>query len=312
MQSFFLASYTLRVFKKSDKEVPLTLSAFQTDQDLLNLLDAYLQARQSAPSHDSTARKLLQVERHSRSGRTISGIVKTGEYGHEGALYDVNRNNISYTRRTNEAEMLPFYFLAAIPNDADEGVVILQRTGQMGVRKAFLDDFAGDFRQSSPGFAVEINPLLPRDLLDRYLADGRVTKLRLTRFSVPRDIADAYAAGGHVEEGAYTELVIAAKRNHWIPVIDRVREVVRGQRNVHDLVELHEMDYSYDVAKVEIDVGSGRRRTIDLSNSHKLRAHVDVTDEVQIAADGHPEFSSIDNVAHALLDYLAGSLNVGV
>lgn len=68
--------------------------------------------------------------------------------------------------------------------------------------------------------------------------------------------------------------------------------------------------FEYDTVKVEIEM-DGNRRTIDLSNLMKLRAHYDITREVQIGTNGHPVFSSIDGVAKQLVDDLLNSMGTG-
>lgn len=171
-----------------------------------------------------------------------------------------------------------------------------------------MQDFTEYFNGLHPAIQVEVNPLVPQQLINQYLQGGRVTKLRFVRFSIPADVTDAYDAGGHVEEEGHVELVVSARRNRRLPIIGRVRDVIDGRRNVREMVELH--DFEYDTVKVEIEM-EGSRRTIDLSDVMKLRAYYEVTSELQIGPNGHPVFNSIDGVARDLMGGLLDSLGTG-
>jgi len=307
MPRFFLASYTIRLRDRPSDTYQL-LGNFTGPNDLLAVFNQYLANRQATYSHDTASQKLLRVLQFASQSRSISGVVETGEYGYESTLYDVQTAAVSYQRTTNDAEMLPFYFLAHVPAQRDEGVLLLERMGQLGIRKVFLGDFIDYFHQYHPSIDVEFNPLVPQQLVTQYLQGGRVTKLRFIRFSVPSDITDAYDRGGHEEEAGYIEFVVHARRNRRIPIISRIRDVVDGRRQVSNMIEIR--GFEYDSVKVEIEM-EGNRRTIDLSNLMKLRAQYDVTPDIQIGANGHPVFSSIDAVAKRLLEDLLSSMNAG-
>ena len=201
--------------------------------------------------------------------------------------------------------MVPFYFLVNLPAQRDEGVLILQRRSQYGIRTVFLQDFAQYFKQFDSTLEVEINPLIPQSLIDQYLHDGRLTKVRFIRFAIPADVANAFDAWGHVEEPGYTELVISARRNQRLPLLGRFHDVVNGKRDVNEMIELH--DFKYDTVKVELDL-AGSRRTVDLSDIMKLRAYYDITLELEVGANGHPVFASIDGIARDLMSKVLHSI----
>ena len=233
-----------------------------------------------------------------RQNRVISGVVETGEYGYEAYLYDVQAAAVSYQRTANDAEMVPFYFLVNLPAQRDEGVLILQRRAQYGIRTVFLQDFTQYFKEFDSTIQVELNPLVPQRLIDQYLQKGRLTKVRFIRFEIPSDVTDAFDGGGHVEESGHTELVISAGRNQRLPLLDRFRDVVNRRRHVSQMIELH--DFDYETVKVELEV-AGSRRTVDLSNLMKLRAYYDITSELEVGTNGHPVFVSIDGIARDLM-----------
>ena len=307
MARFTLSSYTVRLRDKYSHKY-LRLDQFGSNHDLLSIFDQYLQDRKAQYSVNATNQKLLGVLQSDLQSRMISGLVETGEYGYEADLYDIQAASVSYQRTANDAEMVPFYFLVNLPAQRDEGVLILQRMAQYGIRMAFLQDFSQYLKGFDPTIQVEINPLVPQNLIDNYLQNGRLTKVRFIRFGIPPDVADAFEGGGHAEESGHTELVVSAGRSQRLPLIGRIRDALNNNKGVNKMLELHEFDY--DTVKIELEL-AGRRRIVDLSNIMKLRAYYDLPSELEVGANGHPVFTSIDSIAQDLIGGLLDTLGTG-
>ncbi len=308
MAQISIGCYTVRITDKATKE-NLPLGNFASGQDLMRVFTQYLYARRADYSIDDERRKLLRVQKfHRWRNRRISGVVETGEYGYRADLYNVYRERVSYQRNQTDAELLPFYFLVAIPAQLDEGVILLQRRSNVGIRTVFLRDFTSFFEERYPSMRVSFNPLVPPQLINEYLQGGRLTKVRFIRYALPPDLADTYDNLGHIETEGTAELVWSSKRGMDLPLLSRVYDVFAGKRAVTEMVELP--GYDYENVKVELQV-KGRRKTLDLSNVMKMRAYVDVTDEVQLGVDGHPEFDSIDHAARDLMADLLAQLGTG-
>lgn len=307
MASFSLGCYTVRVIDKGTAE-NLPLGGFVRGSDLMTVFHQYLQARVADYSIDHERQKLWRVLRPHATDSTINGIVETGEYGYTADLYNVDTETVSYQRIGTDAEMMPFYFLTHLPANRNEGVILIQRRSNLGIRTIFLEDFADHFAESYPGFKVEFNPLVPQQLINEYLQNGRLTKIRFIRFGLPSDLSDAYDAGGHVEAEGTAEMVFSPRRGQSIPLLSRLREVFDGRREMQEMIELR--GYEYDNVKVELDV-RGSKKTLDLSDLLKIRAYVDITSDIRIEDDGHPEFNSIDAVARDLMGSLLAQLGTG-
>ena len=164
MPRFSLSCYSIRGgIRDNDSDAYLRLDRFGGSQHLLGVFVQYLAERRALHySVKGGNQRVLLIRRFENQDELVRGIVETGEFGYEADLRDVETTNLTYKRTTNDAEMMPFYFLAYhFPFNLDEGVLILQRRAQYGIRTVFLQDFADYFRQHYPGIAVEINPLLP-------------------------------------------------------------------------------------------------------------------------------------------------------
>ena len=103
-------------------------------------------------------------------------------------------------------------------------------------------------------------------------------------------------------------MVFSPKWGESIPLRNRIREVLEGRRDVRGMIEL--VDYEYDNVKVELDV-RGSKKTLDLSDIMKMRAYVDITSDVRIGDDGHPDFNSVDAIAQDLMGSLLAELGTG-
>jgi hypothetical protein len=308
MSSFSLASYTIRV-KHEVTQSNVRINDLRDGGDVFDTLRAYLTDLQHNSSNDAAGQRLLRVSRLNTRNRILKGIIETGEYGFESDLYDVENETVSHRRKITEAEMLPFYFLISLPTDVNEGIIILQRFRQFGIRKVLLGHFGHYFHIQHPAYRVEFNPLTYENLLNEYLDNGDLKAVRLVRFEMPTDIATAFELQDHIEEEAYVELAVKARRNRTLRIKDKIREVLRGGRNLEQddwnkLIEIP--DFDYNVIKAELEI-NGKRKVIDLTNPYRLRSYYDITDDVE-TANGHPVFRSVDGLAADLLQKLEESL----
>jgi hypothetical protein len=204
--------------------------------------------------------------------------------------------------------MFPFYFLFSIPEKKDEGVVILQRTGQFGIRKLVGQELRSLFEQKYPAYTASIQPLIPEEVVRKTLERGIVTKLRFIHFGVYKDIADAYDKHDHREEVGNMQLVVSARRGKSLPLIGRVKDVLSKKRELQSMIELPA--FPYETVRVEVNV-NGRKRTVDLGNLARARAYYDVDQDVKRGLNGQPVFKSIDTVARDLLAEIFDQLLYG-
>lgn len=316
MTKIYLSGYSLRVKNRKrnlvlDKDEDEETKSKTPDNFLV--LKNYLNIIFSEFDVNKDIRKLIKVEKlkvdNSDKERILSGLIKTGEYGYESELVKVPNRLVSHKRETDEAEMLPFYFLISMPSGRDEGIVILQRFGQKGIRKIFLDSFNKYYKNLYPNFKIEMWPLVTKKLIDYYMNYGGLKKIRFIKFSMSKDIEDAYDSQDHEEEEGYTELIAHADRGlgKFLHLKGRVKEFLNGKRELKKLIELKEHSFEYDNVKLELEVDK-TSRTIDLSHIYKLRAYYDITDRVRMSENGHPEFESIDRNARELLKDLSDAI----
>ena len=269
MAKILLASYTLRIRRKRNKRYE-QLSLFDGREDFFKIFKNYLGNLKREISHNKENKELFIVDQLNinKEERLIHGLVKTGEYGYETDLYDVNLRQISHKRKPEEAELIPFYFLTFIPKYGDEGLIFFQRFGPFGIRRIFFQKINSLFQQSFSDFIIEINPLIPEDLINNYLKNGRITKVRFVSFAPSRDIADLYNNEGYREEIGSIELTISAKRNKSLSfALEKLFNFLNKKEELGRIIEVK--DFEFNTIKIEMDLG-GVKRTLDLSNLGKL------------------------------------------
>jgi len=81
-----------------------------------------------------------------KTGRSISGIIESGEYGTEEEGIDINTGKSTFKKKKTEALLKPFYFQFYIPQNAIRAFLIVERIGVNGImsilRNAILSYFS--------------------------------------------------------------------------------------------------------------------------------------------------------------------------
>ena len=314
MRSFSLAPYLIRI-KEDYQEGYCQVADFDGNgSDLFQSIINFLTFNQvMAVNPDAETALQVSTINNRQRYRDIAGIIKSGHFGVESELIDCETQQIAHFRRATEAEMLPFYYLVWVPRYGDEAILILQRSGQLGIKSVFEESLAADFRNANNGFSLEINKLVPQDIIETLVGPHAAIKsIRFRKFDSHADITDAITdeVDGHRDVDFDLEYKIKAKRGEYLPlsrykIINRIREIFAGRRQVGNFLEVLD-EYGgqiidYDTVNIDVVI-NGKERTFNVGDINKVNAHLDITDEVDIAANGFPEYASINQQAQRFLD----------
>jgi hypothetical protein len=305
--NFFLSTYTLRIYnKKIDKDLsndvrrnrPLKLDKFdEAESDAYKVCKRYLVSLKRWPiidSQDKSIFKLLQYKFYD-SKRIITGFFETGYYGLSSKLIDIE-NNTFRVKKSTEADAMPFFFLFFFPKDRDEGIIILERIGNLGVRTLMTKLLADKFSKEFKDLKIEINSLIPEEIIKQIIKNGSIKKLRFIKFRKPDDKADLLK-NVHFEDPVNLEIVVAGKN---LNVKDKILSIFNKGATVKTLFELNNMDFEYDTIKAQVQQEDGRNKIVNLSDFIKVRNYINITHELRFETGGHPEFTSIESVAMKL------------
>ncbi|MEB3120932.1 MAG: hypothetical protein VKL41_06880 [Snowella sp.] len=305
-----LSTYTIRVNKKrehdKDKETPAycKLSSFDGYTDLFSVILDFLQNNLVSNTNikNDLYKSYIKISELVRKERIISGIVESGHYGVPSKIRDVETDLITYKKKRNDADVLPFYFLFYLPKDTNEGILILQRTGIYGVRTDIGSFLNKHFSSKYKNFLMEINTLVNQEQIKKLLYKGVIKKLRCVKYSASRDRFDGLDEG-HEEFPLDIEIVLSANR---IPFINKIKEFFDSNCSVKNLIELRDFNFDYDTVKIDLEI-NGSLRTVDLSYLPRVRNSFDISDKIVRGDDGQPTFQSIHEVSY---DYLQDIIEI--
>jgi hypothetical protein len=300
-----LAAYSIRVSNPADREDE-TLSDFDGEgADLFDFLYDVLNGIKTKTLDQEELQQALSVARLDKKTRTLSGTIGTGQYGHESDLIDVKTTRVVYKRKKNDAEMLPFHFYFEIPEGVDDGILILQRTAALGIRKVLHWVLKTAFEEKHPELVLKLSPLVAEDEVNRFIK-GKIQKIHFIKKTIPADVADAWDRG-HQEVRGTVELVIRANKGLVLPMNDWLAKVF-GNREVGGVFAFgDEEEFTYDNVKAQVKVGHATR-TINAANPGRIRSYFDITDSVETGRDGFPQYNSIQGQAEKLAAQLRSLL----
>lgn len=300
-----LVPYSVRIRDKEEHDYCQLNSLPVTPSDFFQILDTYLQDRRTQKSIDSDKKSVIKVDRldSSLESFSIDGLFKSGTYGFAAELENL-QTGVVRNRSINDCEYLPIYYNFQLKAGQNEAILLLQKFGIFGVKTALLSDLSAYINTIDPNLSLEINPLVS-DSHIQELMGGAIKKIRYIKYSVPDDVAEDIDELDNLEDDAEMEMVIKAKRDKFLSIPGWMRELFEGRTATSDIVEIHGIEY--DNVKVEIDLGK-KKRTLNLGDIRKLRMNIDVTENVQMAADGHPTFDSIREQAEDILPDLQNAL----
>ena len=295
MRDTGIASYTIRIRHIGDPENNLVLSNFFEGNDLLLILEEYINYRKNDPLIKRKEGKTLFVEEIHRQNRSVSGKIKQGEFGTVEPILNVETLEIPYTKKKDDAPQFPLYFLVQIPEDCDEGILLLETSGRRGIKGILSEDISSFISSRFPDLHLEINQIMPKHLLNLYLDKGEITEIHFVRYQIPRDIIDAFDLK-HIEKDYETLFLVKGKALNKIKgkIIDMFAK--SENKSINEFIEIDHPDFEDIKVNFVID---GKHRLMSISHpfSRGVIWNISNNPELKFDDDGHPTFSSIDAIS---------------
>lgn len=178
--------------------------------------------------------------------------------------------------------------------------MLTQSLGRNGITGTIKKKFNQYIKELDSQLRVVMNPIMPRQYMERILNNGILKTIRLISFGIPDDDAEKYG----IDRGAkrvIQERVIRKPTGFARNKYDRIMECIRGERTYNTIIELD--DFEIDDLKMEFSFGK-RNKTISMRGLDRLVVNEEVTDAV-IIENGHPTFASLCDVMREIgEDYL--------
>jgi hypothetical protein len=299
-----LDAYSISVRQMRDKEAKL-LGSFHQKNSLADALFNILKGAQAFHHHLALYGKCVTFDHVSRSGESITGLACAGDYGYSNTLIDISDGKTTYKKRKTDASMIPFFFEWYLPARHRKGILLCQRIGQSGVRTVLTTIVSGEFEQAFPGYKIEIRPVMPEAAIKALLKKAVLHEVRFIQDIIPSDIADRFNGTKTAQEGEL-EFILRPKRKGYLNS-GVLLDYLSGKKAIGDLIEIE--SFEPDNVKAEISIDN-RRRVIDFGQLARLRASFDISDEINVGADGYGTLASLKSASAALVDELAGQMKI--
>ena len=302
MATTSVAAYILNIHRKRDVEM-LQLSRFFNGRDFFDAVLDYIDANRGSVNKCESVERALQFEDPvvDRTSRTIRGVLKTGQYGFESDIHDVESGDREFERKKNHAELMPFYYLVYVPQKLCDGFVLLQRFRGYGPKTVFSATLKEWFQNEYDELVLFLTQCVPEEVAKEMLRKGRVMGAKLVFKNLHEDRWDFLKYFGPKTSYGQIEIRIRARKNGELPVRDEVltgfdmsKEMLRQVIGIADV----------DQIQLEMERQGIAPKKVSVMNGIDFRAVYDISGKVKLADDGRPVMDDVEAAIGELLDGL--------
>ena len=328
-KTYNIALYKISITPWGDPSKPVVLSDFNNGKDFLDIIKqmlaslCYVQDIQTETTDmmedetktDTAEKKYFRIMKNDNQdvlkplGRSVSGIIESGEFGTEENIVNVKTGE-SRKKLVDEALLVPFYFMIQVPEHSSVGFLLIERISNMGIFsilekkiKIAVEEALG---LESDNFVVNISPLAIKKVLEKHVALlGGAKKITLERIN-SKDLSVSRATNGEIsdEEIGNTQIVYTAKRNKMLSILNLFNKY--KNRKESDVYSVGEVEYK-DI-KFEVEVG-GHLRSLSMQDVNKLGTYIEITNDLQYDSTQYPSYSSLHKVALGIYDDVKKEIN---
>ncbi len=296
-----LAVYSIRVRLKGSTDSYQDIDNFNNNHaDFFDVAKTFFNDILNVKNKDDEAQQILTISQIADKKRIVAGLIHAGQYGQACDVVDAETSKVVYKKTKTNADMLPFYFRLDIPHDANEAILIMQKSSHIGIKTSLTDLLNKYFSKKFEDYRLSIEPLLPTELVEKILKKGQVSEIRFIKIGIPKDLADAYPGGGHQETNGVMKLIIRARKGKFFSLGTRIEKFLKspGAKGVKGFYELKGSNFEPDRVQLRVSV-DGKPRLVDLDSLHSSPLY-DVTKDITFGEDGNPLYDSINSAAETL------------
>jgi len=274
--------------------------------DLFDAFLSFIQKNDKELVLDDEQKRSLQFSATnlniSKSERTLSGIIESGDYGLESEIKDTLTGKKKYLKKTTDTDIKPFYFLMKIPKKKNTAIIMLQRIGIYGIHTLFKNHFERFLKDIFDDIKIELSVLVSQELAKKFIDQGNIKEISLRRYNLPADIISKLGFNISPNDLLSVEFKLVSKPHKWFNLRNKVKSFISNpDGRFFDVNELNGLGFNND-SKTKLKISlNGTYRTIDLSDTGEIRPYYDINDEVKKMPNGHPQFRSIDDIAKNFL-----------
>lgn len=300
-----LNAYTVRFKKLRSRDPHLIFArggAFDAYAETNLYLQGLLNTVQKLAGHNRYPR-VFRLTKHIGidTDAVIEGLVESGTSGYDASIVDINTASVSYNKRSFEAEAPPFYFRFYYPDNQNTGLLIIQRLGVMSPKGTLFE--AMRKHHASRDITFELNPVVDRTMLEKYLQGGTVAALELRAFKKRGDprkmLKSARLGGSAIPDGTLMQVSIKPK-SRLSAITESLKRTLSGSRPLSSLIMIPGLP-EVDQASVTVESPTRGTKTFVITNHDGPGFAEDITDAVTLE-NGHPTWGSIRTHARRVMD----------
>lgn len=326
-KTYSLSVYSITINKRGNREELQLLSDFNNGKDFYSYIESMLNVwklnnktleEENPIALDENESKAFRIGKDAngkyilrKTGRSISGIIESGEYGTEEDGIDINTGKSTFKKKKTEALLKPFYFQFYIPKNAVRAFLIVERIGVNGIlsimRNAILRFFSDkDFDD----YVLNINPLTLNKLVDKKMSEmsGEAKKVILRQVHKD-DLGVSKILGHQVEDTKITTDIVFNAAINTVFSFGSFLERIKTKYNAE--TRLYEVDQDISCADIAFSVNiGGQPKLFSLLNIQTLGMSVDITNKVKLGENSYPTYHSVHKEADEVLSYIIKQFNL--
>lgn len=296
----FLSLFNFQVRKKSAKKdksyydfdkIPNHNKKIEADPNYFHMINILRQLFKNYPDFQLKKEdKLLKIQVNEEfSGEDcICGLVQYGS--DRDPKVEVDWEDISDTKDINGIVLRNYYFLIRLPNNKNNGCLILQRKGSSGVQTIFMRYLRNriiletDYKK----IRTEINDMVPKEV-EKYYNDGIILELDYI-YKV-------------ISDDSHSEIDLKPKKFLIKVPVENKRKKTPSDILTSFSKKLGFIEEKPTEVKVLTDY-EGSKKLFDIDNNGKVKPYVELTDELTNSDynDNNPEFKAIHREAKKLMN----------
>lgn len=281
-----LRVYQILIYKKGAKE-PRYFGSKELKFEAPQFISSFIDGHTSVVQNDKLERSwFFDPAELDGLGNSV-GYVRYGTFGFESNFIDAKTKITQYRRQVFDIEEIPLFYEVWSPTDRDYALLSMQSFQGRSCVGLVMEQLKTAFETANPGFFLRYKKLLPTDKSGSVYSKAPVRRLTLIKHRAPTDLTDRYyPTKSHT--GVDFEVSLRARRNGMLGELGSVAGLFETDQAgivTHDGI-------AFDEAVAEIKVGRKTRR-VGVFGSDSDAGVIDLSEDIERGADGHPTFESL-------------------
>ena len=222
-------------------------------------------------------------------GRSISGIIESGEYGTEENIVNI-KSGKTRKKQVNDALLMPFYFMFQIPENSRVAYLLVERISNIGIYSLLEKRIKKAIKEAigteAEDFVASISPLAIRRIMEKHVAQfGGARKITLERIK-SNDLSVSRATNGEIcdDDIGNTQIVYTAKRNKMLSILNIFNKYKDKSPQIYSMGEIEYADL-----KFEVQIG-GSYHSLSMQDVGKLGTYIEITKDLKYDSTQYPTY----------------------